>query len=520
MNAPSVPPSAPTVAPQPPRPARSDAKRSPWILPVAIGAIGIVLGAVASRYWPFAPSTEHAADERVASSGASDPTQAESLEESTVEFAEDRWENAGIEVDAVASRPFSRSIRLTGKIAVNQDRLAHIYSMVEGSIESVSVSLGQDVRAQDVLTVIHSRDIGTAKLELFQAQLAREAARTRRRMQDEIAGNTRELLDFLRQGEPIEEVETRFVGRPMGDFREKALAAYSNYLKSSADVRRLETVADSGAIAGRQLLTAEANRNADRATFQSRIEQIAYDLETSTLEAVQTEREAEARVLVAETGLRILGIPDQELVAIDPAAQGEALSHYEIRAPFDGTVLSKHVVLHEQIRSDVMLLSLADLSTVWVSVDLFEEHLGLLAGIEGKTLRVRSASNPDRTYDATVFFTGGQIDEATRTLDLTAVVDNADRSLKPGTYVNVELPLTEPGDLVQVPLGGIQEHAGRKFVFVYRGDGTFVRRDVRVGEGDETHVVVTEGLEAGESIAMRGGFLLKSSMLAELMGEE
>ncbi|MFN9916822.1 MAG: hypothetical protein ACK53L_29810, partial [Pirellulaceae bacterium] len=90
----------------------------------------------------------------------------------------------------------------------------------------------------------------------------------------------------------------------MGDFRERLLASYSSYLKSQADVLRLEGVSNSGAISAKQLLAAQATRNADLATFQARIEQIEYEMATSLLMASQAVKEAETRVAVAATNLR------------------------------------------------------------------------------------------------------------------------------------------------------------------------------------------------------------------------
>lgn len=462
-----------------------------------------------------------------AGEGGSDAVSGQSEEESetplaagTVRLPIDAWSNSGVEVDAAVAQPFSRSIMVTGKIEINEDRLAHIYSMVEGSVDEVSVSLGDTVEANKPLAVIHSREVGTAKLELFQAQLAKESAENQERLTSQIVANTRELLEFLREGRPIQEVETTFRDKPMGDYRELALAAYSNYLKSQADLTRLETVGDSGAIAGRQILAAQANRNADLATFQSRIEQIAYDLDISLLQATQTLREASARVLIAETNLRILGCSEEELASINPAEQGESLSHYSIRAPFAGTILSKDVVLHEQVRPDVMLLKLADLSSVWVSVDIYEENVSRLAGLEGRSIQFTSNAIPDRVFEARVFHTGEIMDEATRTIALRATVDNPERLLKPGTFVTVHLPVSEAEQELTLPLSAIQEHEGRTFVFVHRGEGLFERRDVVLGETNGVQSVVVGGLESGESIAMRGGFVLKSLLLAELMGEE
>jgi len=444
----------------------------------------------------------------------------ESASSDFVELPQSQWPSSGIEIEPLRPAKFSKTIRLTGKVSLNQDRIAHIYPMVEGAVESVSVSLGKTVKAEELLAVIHSREIGESKLKLYQARLQLEMARTKNQLQTEVAENARELIKALREDTPIEKIEVMFRNRPMGVYREQVLAAYSKFLKSAADVSRLEGIAGTGAVSGKQLLTAEANRNADQATYQSRIEQIEYELRTSTLLSSQAVREAETQVAVAETSLRILGCQTDELIAIDPANQGETISHYAIRAPFDGTVLTKDVVLSEQVRPDVMLLSIADLSTVWVNADIYEEHVSLLGSLEDRKVTFENEAWPDRKFEATVFYTGDIMDETTRTISMRAIAENTEHLLKPGMFVTVALSGATEDEVLQVPLSAVQEHEGQKFVFVHEQGETFKRYDIQIGAANESAVVIHDGVQIDQAVVTKGGFMLKSRMLADLMGEE
>ncbi len=437
-----------------------------------------------------------------------------------VTFPKQNWKSSGIQIQRATSKEFSRVLRLTGKVSLNQDRVAHVYSMVEGTVDSVSVSLGQTVKENDLLAVIHSREVGGAKLELYQARLQLELRKTQNELQQKIASNASELLMALRQGMGIGEIEQRFRDRPMGDFRERALASYAAYLKSEADVQRLQDVTQKGAVSGNQLLAAISSRNADQATFQSRIEHIQYELQTSTLMSSQAVKEAEAKVLVAATGLKILNVDEKEIDEINPAEQGERLSHYPLRAPFDGTVLTKDVVLREQVRPDVMLLSIADLSTVWITANVYEEHLPLLNSFRDQTITLRNDALPDQVFTAKVFYTGEIMDEATRTISLQAIADNSGRYLKPGMFVTIELPITQDSHSVLIPTSAVQDHEGKTFVFVLTDEEEFQRRDLLLGENDGQSVVVKKGLREGENIVSVGGFILKSQLLADLLGDE
>ncbi|WP_162006752.1 efflux RND transporter periplasmic adaptor subunit [Roseimaritima sediminicola] len=430
-----------------------------------------------------------------------------------------QWQASGIRIEPARRESLERILRLTGKVALNQDRVAHIYSMVEGTVDDVSARLGQTVKANDLLVLVHSREVGSAKLELYQARLQLELARTKNELQRTIAENAAELLEALRDHVDIQEIETRFRNRPMGDYRERALASYAAFLKSAADVERLEGVSQSGAVSGKTLLAAIAKRNADQATFQARLEQIQHELQTGTLMSSQAVKEAEAKVLVAATNLRILNVAAEDIAKIDPAAHGETLSHYAIRAPFDGTVLTKDVVLREQVRTDGMLLSIADLSTVWVTADVYEEHLPFLDSFKDQTITLRNAALPDRVFQAQVFYTGEIMDESTRTISLRAVADNPDHQLKPGMFVNIELPIRQ-AEAVVVPATAVQQHEGKDFVFVLNAKNQFQRRDVRIGPISGDSVVIHSGLQKDEQVVTAGGFVLKSQLLADLLGEE
>ncbi len=174
-------------------------------------------------------------------------------------------------------------------------------------------------------------------------------------------------------------------------------------------------VSDSGAISSKQLYAAKASRNADAATFFARVEQIDFELKTSQLQASQLVKEAETRVAVATTNLRIMGCELKDIENIDPVQQGESVSDYFIRAPFTGTVISKDVVLREQVRPETQIMAIADTTSVWIEANVYEKDAPLLESLKDRPVIVRNAAWPDREFEARIFFTGEIMDEKTRT---------------------------------------------------------------------------------------------------------
>ncbi|WP_161604597.1 efflux RND transporter periplasmic adaptor subunit [Roseiconus nitratireducens] len=448
-----------------------------------------------------------------------DPSEASGAQV-TVSLPRAKWKSAGIQIGKPTEQEFSERIRLTGKISLNEDRISHVYPMVEGTVDRVAISLGEVVEEDQLLTVVHSREVGKAKLELFQARLQSEMAEVKDKLQRELSANTSELLTALREQRDITEIQEQHKDSNMGEYRERLLSAYADYLKSQADVNRLEGISTSGAVSGKQLLAARTRRNAGLATFQARIEQIAYELETSQLETAQAVKEANTRVAVATTNLRILGCEESEIKSIDPMRQGEAISHYSIRAPFRGTVIAKDVTLGEQVRPDKQILTIADLTTVWIKADIYEKDVPLLASLDGTEFQFVSEAWPGKSFTAKVFYTGEIMDEATRTVSMRAVAENGEHLLKPGMFVTIQLPAKSEQVVVQIPAAAVQQHEGKQFVFVHVGDDQFERRDIQVGRSDRDWAVVERGVRGNESVVTGGGFILKSKLLEGLLAEE
>lgn len=495
-------------------------QKTPWSLQQKLWFGGIALAILGAsgfglRWYWLSPSDaklatpEHASSNQVAANG---PTQ--------VVYPKERWTAASLEVAPIRRGTVQRTVQLTGRILLNEDRVAHIFPMVEGAVESVSAHLGQHVKTNDLLAVINSPQVGKAKLELYQARSSREVALLRHARMKEVNENTSVLIKDLRDSVPIEEIDAKFRNMPMGENRQLLLSAYSNYYKSHVDFERLESMGDASAVPAKQFVSAQAARNADRATFQASVEQIVYNLESQMLDSTQNTRESETRVAVAETNLKILGYSQEELSEVNPATQGQAIAHYPIRAPFDGTILSKDISLLEHVRPDMQILRLADLSTVWVSADLYQEHLPLLSRLANKSITVRNEAWPDRKFEATIFYAGEIMDDSSRTVGLRASADNSQGLLKPGMFVTVELPDDGQAEVLQLPVGAIQEHEGKKFVFIHKGEDRFERRDIEIGVKGDGVVEILKGLELDEQVVTNGGFILKSQMLADLMGGE
>lgn len=450
-------------------------------------------------------------------SPSSPPATATTQEPTTVEYPQAMWKAAGITMAPAEAGTFTESVSLTGKIGLNEDKLAHLFPMVEGRADEVLAHLGQHVKKGELLLVVQSREVGQGMLQLFQDRLKLKFAETRFRWVKSVAENTQQLIDLIREGTSVDDIETKLKDRPMGENRERLMASYIAYYQAEKNLQRLAPLQQDGVVPARQILEAETQRSACRASLQSLTEQVSQDVIQSTALAAQTVKELETSIAVSETNLKILGFTEEELRDIDPARQGEQIAHYPVIAPFDGTVISKDVALLERVGPDKQIFTVADLSSVWVTADIYEENLPLLNDLQQQTIYLRSHALPNHRFEAKVFYTGDVVQESTRTIALRAVAPNPDGLLKPGMFVNIEFPSLLDAQVLRIPRTAIQDHGGKSFVFVHTKGEEFQIRAIERGRHNGEWVEILSGLRPGEEVVVSGGFALKTRMLSDLL---
>lgn len=415
---------------------------------------------------------------------------------------------AKIRIAPVRKSSFRPEEWITGKLTLNRDRTAHVYPLVKGRVHKVQVRFGEAVKAGEVLAIIDSPEVGEAKLALVQSRLATRIAKVNHEWDEKINKNTQDLIKAIREEMPLPKLDEQFRGRPMGEYREQLVTAYAKLHKSRIDYQRVKDL--TSAVPGREILAAKTAVEANQATLRASLEQSEFTAWRQELSSKQELERAQTAEAESRARLYVLGHRKSDLTDLDPIAQGEAISHYEVRAPFDSTVISKDVVIDERVGPEVQTFQLADLSTVWVQADVYQKYLPLARGLKSESIRFR-APQSDHVHEAKVFYAGEILDEKTRTARLMAVADNPDRHLKPGMFVEVALP-GEAIDVLQVPTGAVQEHQGEKFVFVHKGGEEFARRAVTVGRSSDGMVEIVSGLQEGDRVVVEGAFALKSEL--------
>lgn len=240
------------------------------------------------------------------------------------------------------------------------------------------------------------------------------------------------------------------------------------------------------------------------------------DLRKTEYESARETVEALESALQRVAGkLRRFGLSEEEL---QPNSTGDTfpVQHTILRSPFSGTIIDYEVAEGEVVSPERVLMSVSDLSTVWVLADVYEKDIGLVR--KGVPVDLLFESYPERTFTGHITYLGDVVDARTRTVKVRCEVPNPGRQLKLGLFATIRIPGPTSRELPAVPISAIQSIEGDTIVFVQTSPGVFEKRSVKTGPEQNGWIPVYEGLEAGEDTVTVGSFALKSELLREQLG--
>ncbi|MDD0813271.1 efflux RND transporter periplasmic adaptor subunit [Curvibacter sp. HBC28] len=249
-----------------------------------------------------------------------------------------------------------------------------------------------------------------------------------------------------------------------------------------------------------ELLTAQRRQEAARVTLERerKLWQDKISAEQDYLQAQSVLREADIAVSNAL----------QKLAAVGAAPTATQLNRFEVRAPFDGMVVEKHLALGEAVREDANIFTLSDLSTVWAEFAVAPKDLAVVR--VGQKVAVSSTAFAEQA-EGQVSYVGALIGEQTRTARARVTLANPQGAWRPGLYVTASVLGTEQPVALAVPLSAVQTVEDKPSVFRVV-DGGFRAVPVKTGRTDRHQVEILQGLAAGDRMVMENAFLLKAEL--------
>lgn len=183
-----------------------------------------------------------------------------------------------------------------------------------------------------------------------------------------------------------------------------------------------------------------------------------------------------------------------------------------VQAPATGLVLQRNISPGQRFEKNTEFFRLADLSSVWVLADLFEQEAGVIK--PGLMARVR-LPHQGKSFEAMVSDVPPLFDPASRTLKLRLEVENPSYDLRPDMFVDVEFVAAMP-EAVSVPVDAVIDSGLHRIVYMDLGDGYFEPRQVETGWRKGQRIEVVHGLSPGDRIVVTGNFLIDSESRMKL----
>ncbi|MDE3197344.1 MAG: efflux RND transporter periplasmic adaptor subunit [Acidobacteriota bacterium] len=205
-------------------------------------------------------------------------------------------------------------------------------------------------------------------------------------------------------------------------------------------------------------------------------------------------------------------------VPFTPQGDPEDVDTVPVHAPAGGTVIERKATLGTVVTPGDTLLTISDLSSVWVVVNLNEADLGAVR--VGQQVRVQVKAWPDQELTGRVVKLGESLDPQTRTLQVRVLVPNGAGMLKPEMFATVSVETTGARQALLVPREAIQDVNGQTCVFVQMDGEHFRVQPVTLGAPAGLNVEIAQGLSAGDRVVDRGSFVVKSELLKRSLSED
>lgn len=323
-----------------------------------------------------------------------------------------------IRIDELSTNAPASTIKATGTVEFNADRVAKLLPPVAGQVQNLAVNVGDRVHTNDIIFVLSSREVAAT------------------------------VADHLSSHKDLE-------------LAEKTFAMTKDLYEHQA-----------------------ASRMA---------------LEQSESELAK----ARSKVMQTEENLQVLGLAPHladDTTRIQP--------RIPVRTPIDGTVIERSVTNGQFVGPETSpLVTIADLSSVWVQGDIFERDLRHVSA--GQKADVTTAAYPADRFSAQVSRIGSIVDAQTRTAKVRFLVANPGTRLKPGMFASISLYLSDAGPSLTLPAKAVFVENGQTFAYVQTGPREFARREVETIASGSDRLRVVRGVKAGDRVVSDGVLLLR-----------
>lgn len=204
--------------------------------------------------------------------------------------------------------------------------------------------------------------------------------------------------------------------------------------------------------------------------------------------------------------LRYFDVAEGEIAVIEKTGPKKALL---MRAPHGGIVVEKNVVQGQMVEAGQSLYRMADLSTVWLQAEIYEQDLPFIS--LGQEAQVMLPSFPQQKYTGKISFIYPSVHEKTRTVTARIELPNPGLQFKPGMYATLEIAAILSENTLLVPASAVLRSGEKNRVFIALANGQFEPRTITLGPlGSDDMYQVLSGLDVHDNVVVSGQFMLDS----------
>lgn len=217
--------------------------------------------------------------------------------------------------------------------------------------------------------------------------------------------------------------------------------------------------------------------------------------------------------------LKLWNLTEEQINSIEE--NQKVLTEIDFYSTMDGIVMNKNVSKGDYVKKGDIIFEIADLSSVWVLIDAYENDISLLK--IGDNISFTIPSLPGKSHEAKISFIDPIINDLTRTASVRAQVQNSNYLLKPGMFVNAEINSKRNNSSLNnsllIPKSAVLWTGLRSVVYVKveENSSSFEMREVVLGESTGEYYIVKKGLQENEEVVANGVFAVDAA--AQLNGK-
>ena len=220
----------------------------------------------------------------------------------------------------------------------------------------------------------------------------------------------------------------------------------------------------------------------------------------------------EGLVQSAKQRLMLFGVKESQIAELEKA--GKPNIRLPIYTPLSGVVIEKMVQQGQYVNTGDVLFNIADLSRVWVEIEVYENEFPNIK--IGQRVEIQSQSFPGKPFSGRIAFIYPFLDPKTRTVKARVEMANPGMKLKPDMFVRASVKVAL-GKAIVVPVTAVMDTGKRQVVWIETAPGMFEPQDVHLGQRTDDRVQVLSGLKSGDKVAVSGAYLIDSE--SQLRGD-